>query len=97
MDIIVNYCLPTAFRERRSDQRAFSGEAKAKQVCSQAGNEDLRWKRVVDENTKVFMINIDKWNANGFYHVSIYIMDLKKRGNTLGLLFIASCETDVRC
>ena len=41
MDIIVNYCLPTAFRERRSDQRAFSGEAKAKQVCSQAGNEDL--------------------------------------------------------
>ena len=31
----------------------------------------VRWKRAVNENTKVFMINIDKWNANGFYHVSI--------------------------
>ena len=71
MDIIVNYCLPTAFRERRSDQRAFSGEAKAKQVCSQAGNEDLgQMETAVDEKTKVFMINIDKWNANGFNHVS---------------------------
>ena len=51
MDIIVNYCLPTAFRKRWIDQRAFSGEAKAKQVCSQAGNEDLgqmetgRWRK----------------------------------------------------
>ena len=72
MDIIVNYCLPTAFREIWSDQRAFSGEAKAKQVCSQAGNEDLgqmepgRWRE-----HEGFYDNIDKWNANGFYHVSI--------------------------
>ena len=28
----------------------------------------VRWKRAVDENTKVFMINIDKWKANGFNH-----------------------------
>ena len=72
MGVIANYCLPTVFRERWSDQRAFSGEAKAKQVCSQAGNEDLgqmetgRWRK-----HEGFMINIDKWNANGFHHVSI--------------------------
>ena len=73
MDIIVNYCLPTAFREKWSDQRAFSGEAKTKQVCSQAGNEDLgqvetgRWRK----HKGFFMINIDKWNANDFNHMSI--------------------------
>ena len=32
----------------------------------------VRWKLAVDENTKVFMINIDKWNANNdFNHMSI--------------------------
>ena len=51
----------------------------------------IRWKQAVDENTKVFMINIDKW------HIHLDHGFKQKRGNTLDLLFIASCETDVRC
>ena len=51
----------------------------------------IRWKQAVDENTKVFMINIDKW------HIHLDHGFKQKRGNTLDLLFIATCETDVRC